>query len=34
VDAFLRQVAKQRLMPRLTVLIQRGQARQFITLGP
>ncbi|MFH1059057.1 MAG: trypsin-like peptidase domain-containing protein [Pseudomonadota bacterium] len=32
--SFLRQVAKQRLMPRLTVLIQRGAARQFITLGP
>ena len=32
--AFQRQIARYRLLRRITVLVQRGRASQFITLGP
>ncbi|MFH1058788.1 MAG: trypsin-like peptidase domain-containing protein [Pseudomonadota bacterium] len=34
IEAFLRQMAKQRLLARVTLLAQRRQLSQFITLGP
>ncbi|MBI5524018.1 MAG: trypsin-like peptidase domain-containing protein [Desulfarculus sp.] len=33
-EAFLRQMAKHRLLPRVTVLAQRGAVAQYLTLGP
>lgn len=33
-DAFLRQMAKSRLLPRITVLAQLGHTAQYLTLGP
>ena len=33
-EAFLRQMAKNRLLPRVTVLAQRGGVAQYLTLGP
>jgi serine protease Do len=33
-EVFLRQMAKHRLLPRITVLAQRGSAAQYLTLGP
>ncbi len=33
-EAFLRQMAKHRLLPRITVLAQRGGVAQYLTLGP
>ncbi|MFH1034995.1 MAG: PDZ domain-containing protein, partial [Pseudomonadota bacterium] len=33
-ETFLRQMAKHRLLPRITVLAQRGHNAQYLTLGP
>ncbi|CAO0821492.1 hypothetical protein DFAR_2400004 [Desulfarculales bacterium] len=33
-EAFLRQMAKNRLRPRITMLAQRGPNAQYLTLGP
>jgi hypothetical protein len=32
-EAFSRQMARTRLLHRITILVQRGRASQFITLG-